>query len=480
MKKQLIAAMLLLAFNNAIGQLSADSVIAIIGREVSARRSKSIIVGLIDSNGRRQIFAAGKLSDANPVLPDANTIYEIGSITKVFTTLVLADMSLKKQLNLNDPISKYLPKTVKTPVTNGKEISLMSLATHLSGFPRFPYNTDPADPDNSYADYTLQQLYDYIAAFKPPFEIGSRWKYSNIGFGLLGEILTGITHRNFETLIRQQICEPLKMKRTVVTLTPALLKNTAIGHAETGTPVNFLKLPVLEAAGIYRSDVNDMLTFAAANLGLISTSLYPAMQLTHIEQAKKNDADGYTTMGWTLFNDKGREIIFKDGGTPGYRTFVGIDKKNKSGVVVFSNSNNGVTDIGLHVIDPGYKLSPYKYPWNLLDTLRVVVKTTGTDAAMTLYDQLKSGRDTAFIFNEYQLNYLGNELRQQHKSADAIKIFELNIREYPASPLVYESLGEIYKRNHDTTRAIQLFEKARELEPENLHWDYMLERLKKK
>ena len=146
MKKCIVINFLLIATNIAFGQIPIDSIKAIIKQEVANKRSKSIIVGIVNSNGR-QIFAEGKISDSDPRLPDSNTIYEIGSITKVFTSLLLADMSLKQQLNLDDPISKFLPKRVKTPTRNGKEISLLSLSTHRSGMPRFPYNVDPKDLD---------------------------------------------------------------------------------------------------------------------------------------------------------------------------------------------------------------------------------------------------------------------------------------------------------------------------------------------
>ena len=112
-------------------QLPADQIKAIIEKEVYQKRSPSIIVGTIDATGKRQIVAAGSYKDKDQVLPDEKTMYEIGSITKVFTTLLLADMVLKKQVNLEDPISKYLPASVKLPIVKGKEITLLNLATNV-------------------------------------------------------------------------------------------------------------------------------------------------------------------------------------------------------------------------------------------------------------------------------------------------------------------------------------------------------------
>ena len=476
MKKYVIITFLLIATNIVLAQIPVDSIKTIIKQEVAGKRSKSIIVGIVDSNGR-QIFAAGVKSDSDSTLPDGNTIYEIGSITKVFTSLLLADMSLKHQVSLNDPISKVLPKNVKTPVRNGKEISLLSLASHRSGMPRFPYNVDPKNPDQPYIDYTVNKLYEYVSNFEPPYDIDSKWRYSNVAYGVLGNILTLAAKKDFETLIKEEICGPLKMNNTVISLTAKQKSNLAIGHAETGTKVGLTDLGAIDAGGALRSTVNDLLTFAAANLGLIKTDLFPAMELTHVLQAKKDGDDTFTTMGWTLVNVDGY-LLFKDGGMPGYATFLGIDKKNKIGVVVLSNSNNTVTDIGRYILEPQRKINPYKYSWALLDTLRRTIGTNGVDDAIKLYLQFKESKSTSFIFNENQLNYLGNELRKNKKIKEAIKIYELNVKEYPTSPLVYESLGETYRRNKNEKISVKYFEKAFELDPQNPHWTYILKKIK--
>ncbi|MBA4155839.1 serine hydrolase, partial [Flavobacterium sp.] len=359
----------------------------------------------------------------------------------------------------------------------GKEISLLSLATHRSGMPRFPYNVDPKNLDRPYIDYTVNKLYEYVSNFEPPYDIDSKWRYSNVAYGVLGNILTLTANKDFETLIKEEICGPLKMNNTVISLTAKQKSNLAIGHAETGTKVGLTELGAIDAGGALRSTVNDLLTFAEANLGLIKTHLFPAMELTHVLQAKKDGDDAYTTMGWTLVNEYGY-LLFKDGGMPGYRTFLGIDKKNKMAVVVLSNSNNTVTDIGRYILEPNRRIDPFKYTWALLDTLRKTIETKGVDDAIKLYLQLKESKNTSFIFNENQLNYLGNELRKNKKIDEAIKIYELNLKEYPNSPIVYESLGETYRRNKNKKVSVKYFEKAFELDPQNPHWTYILKKLK--
>jgi D-alanyl-D-alanine-carboxypeptidase/D-alanyl-D-alanine-endopeptidase len=261
MKTCLLLALMVIT-NTVSAQLPADSIKAIINQEVANKRSKSIIVGIIDANGRR-IYSEGMISDENPVPPDANTIYEIGSITKVFTSLVLADMSLKHQLDLDDPISKFLPKTVKTPTCSGKEISLRTLSTHRSGFSRNAYNLDPKNLDNPFTDYTVDQLYEYVSNFELTRDIDSKWGYSNIAYTLLGHILTIVADKELETLVAEDICKPLNLKSTVFSVPRSLRKNLAQGHTEYGEPTHAWDLLPLAGGGGQRSTVNDLLTFAA-------------------------------------------------------------------------------------------------------------------------------------------------------------------------------------------------------------------------
>lgn len=455
-------------------QVSLDNTQSIISKEVEGKRSKSIIVGIVDVNGRK-VFAEGIKSDENPIKPDENTIYEIGSITKVFTSLVLSKMYLRGELALNDPISKFLPKGIKTPFRNGKEISLLNLATHTSGMPRFPYNVSPKDLDQPYNDYGVNKLYEYIDGFQPTYDIGSRWKYSNIGYGVLGRVITLVSGKKFESLVIEEICNPLQLGNTVITLNDKQRSNMAVGHTEAGMPVEITQLGEISAGGALRSNINDLLTFAEANLGLKETPLFPAMELTHIARVKKDGDDTFNTMGWTLVSEG---LLFKDGGMPGFRTFIGIDKKNKRGVVVLSNSNNSVTDIGRFILEKNKSIDTYVYPWGLLDTLRNTLKANGVDKAIARYGMLKKSNPGAFVFNENQLNYLGNELRSQKEIKDALKVYDLNLTEYPKSILAYESLGETYRLMKKRKKATFYFSKAQSLDPENPHWSYLLKVLR--
>ncbi len=163
----------------------------------------------------------------------------------------------------------------------------------------FPIQCGSERPDNPYADYTPARLYEYVSTFQPP-DIDLRWRYSNVAYGLLGLILEKITGNNFEALVTQRICQPLNMPNTSISLNARQRATWLLAMLETGAVVGLTNLGAIGAGGALRSNVNDLLTFAAASLGLTSANLLPAMEQTLILRAKKDGEDTYTTMGWTL------------------------------------------------------------------------------------------------------------------------------------------------------------------------------------
>ncbi len=138
------------------------------------RQGVAMVVGVIDPSGPRTVAYASTKKGEGPV--DANTVFEIGSVTKVFTSLLLADAVRRGEVALTDPVSKYLPPNVKVPERGGKKITLVDLATHTSGLPRMPTNFHPKDPANPYADFSVAQLYEFLATVELTRDIGSTYE----------------------------------------------------------------------------------------------------------------------------------------------------------------------------------------------------------------------------------------------------------------------------------------------------------------
>jgi len=226
------------------------------------KKSVGIVVGVINDQGSR-VIGYGRLNQESDRKPDGDTVFEIGSVTKVFTAILLADMVERGELRLDDPISKFLPQSVKVPTRNGKEITLLDLATHTSGLPRMPNNFAPKDLNNPYADYTVEQMYAFLSNHTLTRDIGAKYEYSNYGAGLLGHILALKAGMDYETLVKTRICDPLKMNSTRIQLAPELRARLATGHDGDLKAVANWDLPTLAGAGALRSTVNDLLKFLA-------------------------------------------------------------------------------------------------------------------------------------------------------------------------------------------------------------------------
>jgi CubicO group peptidase (beta-lactamase class C family) len=317
------------------------------------KQNVGIVVGVIEPAGRR-IVARGTFDNDKRAV-NGDTLFEIGSVTKVFTALLLADAVQRGELALTDPVSKFLPAGVKMPERDGKKITLQDLATHTSALPRLPANFAPKDAANPYADYTVAQLYDFLSTCDLPRDIGTTHEYSNLGVGLLGHVLALRAHTDYETLVRTRITAPLGMKSTAITLSEPLQRRLAPGHDAERKRVKNWDFSALAGAGALRSTANDLLTFLSAFLKPTPQPLAPAMKSLLTVRRETPAPHLEIALGWfvTKLGD-GREIIWHNGGTGGYRSYLGYDRKNGTGVVVLSNmyTDEGVDDIGRHLLDP--------------------------------------------------------------------------------------------------------------------------------
>jgi len=340
--------------------VSDSAINAILADRIATKRAMGIVVATLEQGKAPHIYTAG-VSGVSGLPLDANTVFEIGSITKVFTNTILADMVRKGQVSLSDPIAKYLPATIHVPERNGKRITLVDLATQSSGLPRLPTNLNPADMSNPYADYSVKQLYDFLASYSLPRDIGSQYEYSNLGMGLLGHVLALRAGKSYEELVKERVLAPLGMHDSGIHLTPAMQAHVAQGFDATGAPMHLWDLPTLAGAGGLRSTANDMLKFLAANLDSSSVPLGAAMAMARAPRMPigTNNSIGLAWNTVTLF---GTPVTWHNGGTGGFRTFIGIDSQNHRGVIVLTNSTNSPDDIGFHFLQPQVPLAAVPGP----------------------------------------------------------------------------------------------------------------------
>jgi len=308
---------------------------------IEQQKLVGLAIGLIDASGKQQVYGFGKLDRDKPGVPDGNSVYEIGSISKVFTGILLAEMVLRKQLSLDDPVQSLLPERVTLPRSGEQVVTLRDLATHHSGLARMPSNFSPKEPNNPFADYTVGQMYQFLGSTKLLSKPGSEFLYSNLATGLLGHVLAHKAKLSYEQLLIQTICKPLAMKDTRITLSDDQRARLATPYDREGRKAHNWDIPTLAGAGAIRSTVNDMLKFLAANIGLTQSKLAAAMALSH-KPIRNAGRQGKIGLNWML--SEKQQAIWHNGQTGGYHCIAAFDPKAKVGVVVLANYGSGLPD----------------------------------------------------------------------------------------------------------------------------------------
>lgn len=334
-----------------------QDIAAILKERVDVGRETLGVVAASLDGDRRSVTVYGQSDSANNRPLDGDTVFEIGSITKVFTALLFADMVLRGEVAPDDPAAKFLPGSVRMPEFEGAPITLLDLATYTSGLPRMPSNFAPKDPKNPYIDYTAERLYDYLSNHKLGFKPGKHYEYANLGFGLLGHVLELRAGRSYEELVVSRICAPLGMDDTRITLTDSMQQRLARGHNMGLAPVANWDFSALAGAGALRSTANDLLKFLQMCLGPGDGPVAAAQKLALVERRPRADQRDVAS-GWFVASRFGDELVWKDGGTGGYATFIGYSTKTRRNCILLSNAADYAsnTALGTHLVNAAYPL----------------------------------------------------------------------------------------------------------------------------
>ena len=357
-------------------------------------KSVGMVVGFLDGN-ESIIVGYGAFSDSDDRVPDGNTLYEIGSISKVFTATLLADMVRRGDMGIDDPVQQYLPDSVILPTWGNESFTPYHLTTHTSGLPRLPDNINPADPTNPYADYSVENMYSFLGNTELLTRPGETWLYSNLGVGLLGHVLALQAEMEYEQLVTERITQPLGMNDTVITLSEELAARMAQGHDAGLIPTPNWDIPTLAGAGAIRSTAADLLLFLKANLADQNSSIIPALQDTHepLEQV----GSWQIGMGWFVGEVNGKTIREHGGSTGGFTTYVAFDQAAGTAVVVLSNASGPIHDIGIHIL-ASTNLSMYKSPDDAVQVSREVLDKLSGEYELSPTFILKFWREGDLFF----------------------------------------------------------------------------------
>jgi D-alanyl-D-alanine-carboxypeptidase/D-alanyl-D-alanine-endopeptidase len=313
------------------------------------------LVGAMVGAGSPRVAAVGRLAKGHARAVDGDTVFEIGSVTKVFTALLLASMVAAKEVALDDPVERLLRPGTKIPERNGRKITLFDLATHTSGLPFMP----DALPDSAATD-TATGLYRLLAGYQLTRDPGSSWDYSNLGYWLLGEALAFRAGASFKSALHSRVIAPLGLTSTAFEASSAMKARLASGHdASLERARSFAEMPVyadMPAAGGLLSTANDMARFLSLAMKGEEGPLASAVSLSLKARRPGGRAEVLQALGWSIVRDGEETLYFRDGGTLGYASCIVWHEAKREGAVVLSNQVASVSDLARRLVQPAFPL----------------------------------------------------------------------------------------------------------------------------
>ena len=452
----LLAAASVASVASAQAPLSDARIKEILSLRVSAdQRAVGIAAVVVQGNTVRIVtHGTAGLDRADPITED--TLFEIGSITKTFTALLLADMVIKSEVKLDDPVERYLPAPDSTTIAKelrgikvrdpaGAPIRLIDLATHRSGLPRMPDNMPRGDPLNPYVDFGEQQLLTFLQnrATKLDSITGTftrkrdaAFEYSNLGFGLLGYALSRAANLPYAELLQHRVLTPLGMSASFIDVPSRESTRYSDGHtvdrAGTFKKTKHWQLGVLAPAGALVMSARDIGRYAQAASGAINTPLAAAFAFSQKRYAEGSDSTKSQGLAWVLSPLNGHTAVSHRGATGGFASALWVDPETKTATAVLSNANAGPDDIALHLLEPRIPLqgaaaraasvpvalktlASYVGTYNLEPTLDVVIRLREGKLFAQATGQgeieLFSQSDTTFIAPSSALEMLFEDIK---------------------------------------------------------------------
>jgi len=454
-------------------------------RNAAGDLTKDAWVGLsvgVFRNGQVYQYHFGTTGKGNGEAPSVHTLYEIGSITKTFTTLLLAQAVLEKRVALADDIRRYLKGNYPNLEFKGKPIELIHLASLTSSMPNnMPDFTDEVKklpPDSavygiikSNAHYEKADFFRDLHQVKLDTFPGLNPRHSNAAAQLLGYILENVFGESYEELVKKYITGPLQMPHTYVTLPADKKSLLAKGYNDKGTPMPYI-IPNAWAAGGMSSSLEDMTLYLAYQLA----EKNEAVKLTH-QMAWGNANEWALGLNWFLGKTfDGKRKVSNDGTTFGFTTCFLLYPEQHFGVIILSNECGGNVTGRLYAMgerifnenfytaaeraSDGFGFSPS------INILLDQLKERGFDHAIATATEL-SANHPGFVLTDNEINAWAYTLMRKGKKLEALEIFKLNTALHPNSWNDYDSEADAYENVGDVDNAIKYYRRSLELNPNN-------------
>ncbi len=335
------------------------------------RTGACMAVAVVERDHVARAYRCADPKDAARI--DADTAFEIGSVSKTMTAVLLADLIGQGKASLDDPLSAYLPEGTPVPAFEGRPILLRHVVTHTSGLPGLPSRLGADNIDDPYARLTVDALLASLGDVTLTAAPGTHFEYSNFASMVLSYAVARRAGTDLETLLRQRLFASLGMAQAYVEAPPRGVR-TAIGHTPNGKPTPAWTFATdLAGVGGVRATLGDMVRYVQGNLGWIESPISPALELAQ----QPLGGQPPMAMNWMRVPVAGRTVLMHEGGTGGFSSFVAVDRQRGRGVVILSdttwNSIGSLGSLGLHLVDASFPLGkPRKLatpPRELLDAL---------------------------------------------------------------------------------------------------------------
>ena len=446
-----------------------------------SRNLTGLSIGLYD-NGITYFYNFGTTEAGFQRVPTPATIYEIGSISKTFTSLLLAHAVLEKKLKLTDDIRQYLPGHYPNLTYQGQPILLVHLANTTAGLPdNLPDKPEifkNKDPDSTvylfnklHQNYSKEDFYADLGKVTLTRIPGTQPAHSNVATELLGHILENVYHTSYAALVQRYITSPLRMASTTVAVPASQRPQLATGHNKRGKAVPYLALADLQAAGGLHASSTDMVAYLRAQLAATD----PAIRLSH-QITCGNLTASAIGFNWVITQTAGSKRAFShSGGTYGSASYSAFYPNLRRGIVLLTNKNDGEAEASLIDLAAAILDATYGLPAGL-QALRLELQQRGFAQTTAVYARLKKEHPELYLAEDY-VNSWGYSLLRQGKKQPALELFKLNVQLYPASANTYDSLAKVYEATGDRDSAIQNYRRPLVLDPTNTNVTEHLQKL---
>jgi len=449
------------------------------GDLVRAYHEKQLFNGaaLVVSNGEVALREGYGFADEEWKIPNTpDTRFRLGSITKQFTSMLVMQQVAEGRMRLDQSLSELLPWYRQD---TGSRVTLEQLLNHTSGIPS--YTSDPDFfPLHSRDPLPVRQLVETYCSGDLEFDPGTRWRYNNSGYVILGAVLEEVTGMPYDALLRERILEPLGMDDTGYDRYAEIIPRRARGYQP--SPRGLMNAPYLDmslphAAGALYSTVDDLATWDRALYGsdLLSAELKAVMLTPGLEDY---------AFGWRVAtepigpDDTPRTVVTHGGGINGFGTVIVRIPEDRHLVVLLDNhGGRNLAAVQKGLVDLLYGRDPAPPAVPVSRMMLDEIAANGVDAALVRYRELVATDAAGWKVDEAELNLVGYALLGQGDADGAVKVFEANVAAYPDSFNVYDSLGEALAAKGETGDAIRSYARSLELNPDNTNAVRWLQRL---